>query len=474
VTAENGCGSSTSRTLAVSIVTALANPGTISGSTTVCSGTLETYSITPVATATSYSWTLPSGWSGTTSGTSIQAFPGTSGGNVTVTAYSACASSPTASLSVAANATVTPGVSIAGSAATVCQNSPVTFTATPTNGGASPVYQWKKNGSNLASAGPTYVDNSLTNSDVITVEMTSNAGCLSTPTASSNSISTTVTPLVTPGININTVPTTSICAGTVLTFYTNINGGGTAPAYQWYKNGVAIGGASGTGTVYVDGSLQDQDVVNVELITNAACATSASAMSNDVVVSVSPVVTPSISITASSTTLNGAPITFTVMESGGGTVPQYQWTKNNVDIPLETSNTYTTSSLHDGDLIAVKMLSNAPCATPDLVVSNEIKVHSTLGVPAAGGWDGAISLYPNPTTGRFSIAAAWNATHNGKRVAIDILNAIGQNVYHSEVAPGTSQWHYDVQLPEGLANGTYMLRLSGDGMRSTVPFVLNR
>jgi hypothetical protein len=454
------------------VINSLANPGVITGPINVCSGSLNTYSINPVPGATSYTWTFPSGWSGTTTGTSIQAFAGSTGGNVNVTAFVSCATSPIAALPVAVTPTLNPAVSIATTATTICQGFPITFTATPTNGGATPQYQWKKNGVNVPGAGNTYLNNSLVTGDVISVVMTSNYACPLTPTATSNSVTANVTPSVVPGINISTNPTINICEGTPITFYTNITGGGTSPAYQWFKNGVALGGS--TGTSYTDAGLADQDTITVELTSNAVCATSPTAMSNKVLISVTPVVVPSISVTASSTVLNGAPITFTAVQSGGGATPQYQWMKNNVDIPLATSNVYVATGLSNGDRIAVKMLSYAPCATPELVTSNEIEVNSPLGIANVGGWDGTISLYPNPNTGRFSIAAAWGASHNGKRVAIDVLNAIGQIVYHSEVAPDRPEWHYDVQLAEGLSNGRYMLRLSGDGMKATMPFVLNR
>jgi hypothetical protein len=474
VISVNGCGQSTPRTLNVTVINALANPGTITGPVTVCSGSLNNYSINPVPGATSYTWTFPTGWSGTTTGTSIQAFAGNAGGNVNVTAFVSCATSPVASLPIAVTATLAPSVSIATGSTLFCQGLPINFTATPTNGGIAPTYQWKKNGVSVPGAGSTYMNNSLATGDVISVVMTSNYACPATPTATSNGITANVTPSVMPGININTTPTINICAGTPLTFNTNITGGGTSPSYQWLKNGMPVGGAAGTGSSYTDAGLIDLDTITVQLTSNAICAMVPTVTSNKVVVSVTSSVVPSISISASSTILNGAPITFTATQSGGGVTPQYQWMKNNVDIPLATADNYTATGLHNGDRIAVKMLSYAPCANPELVASNEIIVTSPLSVASVGGWDGALSLYPNPNTGKFSIAATWGQSHNGKRVSIDILNAIGQNVYHSEVAPDRAEWHYDVQLAEALANGSYILRLSGDGMKATMPFTLNR
>ncbi|HEY6162228.1 MAG TPA: SBBP repeat-containing protein, partial [Bacteroidia bacterium] len=76
------------------------SPGSISGLTTVCSGSTNTYSINAVPGATSYTWILPGGWSGTSATTSITATAGTTGGTISVTANNACGSSPTQTLTV--------------------------------------------------------------------------------------------------------------------------------------------------------------------------------------------------------------------------------------------------------------------------------------------------------------------------------------------------------------------------------------
>lgn len=61
-------------------------PGNITGETVLCEGTTHTYSVSPVPEATSYLWTLPPGWSGTSTSHSITITAGASGGNISVTA----------------------------------------------------------------------------------------------------------------------------------------------------------------------------------------------------------------------------------------------------------------------------------------------------------------------------------------------------------------------------------------------------
>ena len=85
-------------------------------------------------------------------------------------------------------------VSITASAAVICANANVVFTATAINGGTAPVYAWQKNGAAIANSNsPVYNDNTLLSSDVIICKLTSNDPLVTVPTVVSNSISIPVT-----------------------------------------------------------------------------------------------------------------------------------------------------------------------------------------------------------------------------------------------------------------------------------------
>ena len=88
---------------------------------------------------------------------------------------------------------VTPSVSISTSSTTVCSGTSLTFVATPTNGGASPSYQWKINGTNAGTNSSSFTNANWTNNDVVTCVMTSNHPLALPVTATSNSITLTVT-----------------------------------------------------------------------------------------------------------------------------------------------------------------------------------------------------------------------------------------------------------------------------------------
>jgi hypothetical protein len=483
VKAINGCGTSANTNLNVTVINSLVSPGAITSSNppgnAYCAGQLYTFSINPVPGATAYVWSFPNGWSGTVTGTSIQAFPDTTSGQVKVTAYASCATSATQALNVTAASSVNPTVSVTAPSGAICQGIPTTFTATSTNGGPAPTYTWKKNGSVILGAtGNSYTDYTLTNSDQITVEMTSNAACRTATLVTSPSYVASITPSVTPGIGINSVPTITVCQGTMVTLTTTTTGGGTKPSYQWFSNGVPVAGA--TNNTYSFATAANKDTITVQMTTNAVCAKFPIATSNKVGIKVNDKVSPTITATATSTTpMPGVDITFTATQSGGGATPVYAWFLNNVEIPNASSDTYTTNSLKNGDRIAVRMLSYDPCASPGVVFSNEVIMGNQVSVANVSNWDGTISLYPNPTNGRFTIASEWKVGHAGNLVSIDVINVLGQSVYHGEVNPdkiqAQGQWTVSIQLDERVASGRYMVRLSStDGMSTSLPLMVNR
>jgi len=135
VYALNSCGASPSQTLSVQVSPVPAQPSAISGAAALCAGSgLQTYSVPAVSGATSYSWSLPGSWSGSSTGNTIQVSPGISGGTMTVLAINACGNSPSQSLAVTVNAL--PTVSITGPAS-LCSGSTATLSA----GGAT-TYTW--------------------------------------------------------------------------------------------------------------------------------------------------------------------------------------------------------------------------------------------------------------------------------------------------------------------------------------------
>ncbi len=78
-------------------------PAAISGGSLICANSTLTYSIAPVAGASSYIWTLPAGWAGTSTSTSINLTANGTGGILKVMAVNACGTSDDQALPISIN-----------------------------------------------------------------------------------------------------------------------------------------------------------------------------------------------------------------------------------------------------------------------------------------------------------------------------------------------------------------------------------
>ena len=297
-----------------------------------------------------------------------------------VTSSAICAAPATATsntINMIVNNTVTPSVSIIASSQSICSGNTVSFTASPVNGGTSPMYQWKINGTNAGTNAPTFTTNTLNNGDIVSCVMTSNALCVSTSVVSSNALTIAVNSSTLPSVSI-TATASAICSGTLVTFSSTVTNGGGSPSFVWKKNGTIILGANTAS--YSSNTLADNDVITVELTSSAPCASPAIVGSNPIAIAVTPSVTPSISISASSTSVCAGSVTFTASAANGGSSPVYQWKINGVNAGTN-ANLFTSSTLNDGDVVSCTLTSNANCATSTIVNSNNVTMSVTT--PAA-------------------------------------------------------------------------------------------
>jgi hypothetical protein len=342
-------------------------------STDICSGTSVTFTATAVGGGInpSYQWKL----NGTNVGINSSTYQSSSLANndsiqVIMTSSLTCVTQSTAAsnkIKITVGQTVVASVNINASQTAICSGTEVTFTATPTNGGNAPSYQWKLNGNNVGTNSAIYQNPSLQNGDSIRVMMTSSLGCVSQPTVPSNNIAISVGQTVTPSVSI-TASATNICPGSLVTFTATPTNGGN-PHYQWRVNGNSVGNDSPT---YQSSSLQNGDSVVVYMGSSLTCATQQLVLSNTIFITVSQSVIPSVSIAASATSIcAGQQVTFTATPVNGGNSPVYEWTLNNNAVG-SSNMTYQNSSLKNGDVVRVTMQSSLGCANQGPVYSNSI------------------------------------------------------------------------------------------------------
>jgi len=347
-------------------------PTIVSTTSPVCVG--GTISITASSTAASpvFNWTGP-GYTGSGPTINIPNATAANAGTYSVTVTSGGNTSTATTTSVLVNPAVNPAVSIvANPTGPICSNTPVTFTATPTNGGAAPAYQWKKNGVNVGTNSSTYTDNGLTNGNTISCVLTSNAVCATPASVTSNTVTMAVNSSVAASVSIAANTGTSICSGTPVTYTATPTNGGTAPAYQWKKNNINVGTNS---SVYTDNAIANGDVVACLLTSNAACASPLIVTSNTLTMTVGTSLSPGVSIVANpgNSICSGASVTFTATPTNGGATPVYQWKKNNANVGTN-SPTYTDNSLASSDVVNCVLTSSSTCASTTTATSNSMTI----------------------------------------------------------------------------------------------------
>ncbi|RZK98947.1 MAG: T9SS type B sorting domain-containing protein, partial [Hymenobacter sp.] len=169
---------------------------------------------------------------------------------------------------------------------TQCAGLPITFTPVPTNAGGSPTYRWFVNNVPVAS-GPTFTSSTLTNGDVVRVEVTPTVGFCATSLAIA-SVTVNLTLTAQPTATIRTQTVLPICAGSPVEFLIdNTTNASTSPTYQWQVNGVNVAGA--TGPTFTSSTLTDGQVVTLVIGTTTPCGV-LTATSNGLTIGVNPFV----------------------------------------------------------------------------------------------------------------------------------------------------------------------------------------
>ncbi len=372
VTNVNSCSST--YPVSVTVNTSLTVNVTIAANPlgAICAGTSVTFTSTPTngGTTPTYQW-----YNGATpiAGATSATYTSTTLANgdainVHMTSNLPCVTgSPATSgtITMVVNPVLPASVSFAAvPAGAICAGSSVTFTATPTNGGTTPTYQWYNGATPIAGAtSATYTSTTLANGDAINVHMTSNLPCVTGSPATSGTITMVVNPVLPASVSIAAVPAGAICAGSSVTFTATPTNGGTTPTYQWYNGATPIAGA--TSATYTSTTLANGDAINVHMTSNLPCVTGSPATSGTITMVVNPVLPASVSIAAvpAGAICAGSSVTFTATPTNGGTTPTYQWYNGATPIAGATSATYTSTTLANGDAINVHMTSNLPCVT---------------------------------------------------------------------------------------------------------------
>ena len=291
-----------------------------------------------------------------------------------MTSNETCVTPATASDAVIASVmpNVTPSVSITAiPSGNICEGTPVKYTATETNGGTNPNYEWFVDGVSKQNGTSNIFNYEPANSEKITCKMTSNETCVTpSATATSNVITADVTTKLTPSVSISANPASSICAGTPVKYTATATNDGTNPNYEWFVDGVSK--QSGTSNTF-NYTPNDTEEISCEITSSETCVTIATAISNIITASVTPNVTPSVIISdiPSGSICAETSVQYTATATNGGTNPIYEWFVNGVSKQSGTGNTFNYTPVNN-EIISCQMTSNETCVTPSATATSNI------------------------------------------------------------------------------------------------------
>jgi hypothetical protein len=393
VSASNACATSTAQSMNVTVTSGSAppQPGSITGNNSICFGTTNTYSIAPVSGATSYTWNLPGGWTGTSSTTSITATADTSSGNISVSANNACGSSAANQLNITViNAPAIPDTILGNSL--ICNGSSNVYSIVPVSGAIS--YTWTLPNGWLGNS-TTHSITALANSNGgnVTVRVTDACGTSGPKTLA---VSTTGIP-ANAGVISGIV---SVCSGSSYTYEIAAVSGATS--YTWILPSGWSGNSNTNSITATAGSVSG----NISVTANNACGSSSAQLLN---VSLIPVDT-SVTVTATSLISNA-------------TGASYQWYDCllNQIIPFETSQTFIPGG--NGEY-AVIVIENS-CQDTSACIN-----YVTLGIEENGEISG-LNIYPNPTAGKVQVELSSYQSTDEYR--IEVYTILGDFIYTSEI-----------------------------------------
>ena len=382
ITDSRGCTASAQTSVSSSGSSAVTPAISIAASSnTICSGTAVTFTATPVngGSSPSYQWKINGQNAGSNSATfsSITLNQGDVV-NCVLTSSELCVTSSTAtsnSISLTVNPVATPAITISTPTISVCTGSSVTFNATAINGGTSAVYQWTINGQNAGTNSNTFTTTTLTNGDVVACILTSNAVCAQPTSVTSSSLTITVSDPVVPSVVLS-VPPGDLCSGQPVTVTATAVNGGNIPSFQWTVNGLNSG--PNAASISISNPVNG-DQIGCTLTSNAACAVPAVVTATPLLLTITPTVTPVISIsTANTAVCSGSPVLFTATTGNGGSNPLFNWqvNGNNVGSGSDTLNYSFTGNAS----VRCVLSSDAVCASTGSVNSNVLNMTTVPAV----------------------------------------------------------------------------------------------
>jgi PKD repeat protein len=173
-----------------------------------------------------------------------------------------------------------------------------------------------------------------------------------------------------------------------------LDGSDPGMSYGLYFGSSATAYITGTGTTLDFGLLTIAGLYTVQATdTTTGCQ---SAMTGSATVAITPNLIPSVTIAGpmGDTVCSGVATTFVLHPVNEGTAPTYQWKVNGILVWSGSSYSFLPAG---GDVITVKMTSNAICVLPDTAIGSLTIISLPSGMPSVN-----VLLAPNDTVCEFT------------------------------------------------------------------------
>jgi hypothetical protein len=186
-------------------------------------------------------------------------------------------------------------------------------------------------------------------------------------------------------------------------------------------------------------------------------------MGDTITIDLRPQTVPTLGISTSPgiNIVTGTPVTFTANTTNCAK-PAYTWKLNGLTIPGATGNTYTSSTLVNGDEIACELTCNDTCPNPK-VQKKQVKMLVTNGVAKLIN-ESDITVAPNPNNGIFTISTQ---AEIAEKYNLQVYNNLGQSVYKTQTIILGNGNNKQIDLSH-LPAGIYTLMLNETPYKITI------
>ncbi len=393
------------------------------GPTSFCSGGSVVLSVDNAIPGYSYQW---QNGGVNIAGATSNAYTATAAGVFTCVVSASCGTTTSNAITVTTSgivALVTPSGNVS-----ICNGATASLNA---NTGTGYGYQWMNNGVNISGAtNATYNATAAGNYSVF----------ITSPCGNATSAATVVN--VQQLIASATPQATTICEGQAATFNANT---GYAFSYQWYRNNVAIAGA--TSSSYATSQAATYKVVITQ---GGVC----SSTSNNAVLTVINNPKPTITPNGPTTFCAGGSVTL-IANSFAGVA--YQWQKNSVNLAGATNQNYVANSTGQYRVIE----------TANGCSKTATAIQITVNCRQNDGDDMAMKdwkVVPNPFTNELTVYGFELAI--GDR--LELIDIVGKSVLSQIITSSTESLNLHTA---NLNQGVYFLQVMSSGERKTIKVV---